>query len=42
MIIDPDEDPEQTLMKSMGITGFNTTKASILSFFIYFNLCNGF
>jgi hypothetical protein len=32
MNIDPDEDPEQALMKAMGIAGFNTTKVSILIF----------
>jgi len=26
MNIDPNEDPEQAMMKAMGISGFNTTK----------------
>jgi len=46
MNIDPDEDPEQALIKAMGITGFNTTKVkyfvldlfNLLQFLIYIYL----
>ena len=43
MNIDPDEDPEQALMKAMGLSGFNTTKVNIFwIFFDLFNLYHGF